>query len=110
MDPYSGTPADAYDFRMNAPPRLGHTESKWFAYDEKYWISFLPFMEYDGDSLATLELYPFHLGQDKPRSQKGRPGMAYGKLAEKILGIIKNLSKPYGTEIIIKDGVGSVKF
>jgi poly-gamma-glutamate synthesis protein (capsule biosynthesis protein) len=109
MDPYGGTPADAYDIRMKAPPRLGYPESKWFAYDEKYWISFLPFMEYEGESLTNLKLYPFHLGQDKPRSQKGRPVMAYGELAEKILGIIKNLSKPYGTEIIVKEGVGSVK-
>jgi poly-gamma-glutamate capsule biosynthesis protein CapA/YwtB (metallophosphatase superfamily) len=109
MDPYGGTPADAYDARMEAPPRPGWPEHKWFAYDEKYWISVLPYMEYEGDKLTKLELYPVQLGQDKPRSQKGRPVMAKGELAEKILGIIKKLSEPYGTKITVKDGVGVVK-
>jgi poly-gamma-glutamate synthesis protein (capsule biosynthesis protein) len=106
MDPYSGTPADAYDARMNAPPRPGYPEHKWFAYDEKYWISILPYMEYEGDKLTKLLLYPIQLGQDKPRSQKGRPVMAKGELADKILDIIKKLSKPYGTKITVKNGIG----
>jgi len=109
MDPYSGTPADAYDARMKSTPRFGYPEHKWFAYDEKYWISVLPSMEFEGDRLTKLELHPVQLGQDLPRSQKGRPMLAKGELANKILGIIKKLSKPYGTEIVKKKGVGVVK-
>jgi poly-gamma-glutamate capsule biosynthesis protein CapA/YwtB (metallophosphatase superfamily) len=109
MDPYSGTPADAYDARMKSTPRFGYPEHKWFAYDEKYWISVLPSMEFEGDRLTKLELHPVQLGQDLPRSQKGRPMLAKGELADKILGIIKKLSKPYGTEIVKKKGVGVVK-
>ena len=109
MDPYSGSPADAYDARMKSTPRFGYPEHKWFAYDEKYWISVLPSMEFEGDRLTKLELHPVQLGQDLPRSQKGRPMLAKGELANKILGIIKKLSKPYGTEIVKKKGVGVVK-
>jgi poly-gamma-glutamate capsule biosynthesis protein CapA/YwtB (metallophosphatase superfamily) len=109
LDPYSGTPADAYDARMKSTPRPGYPEHKWFAYEEKYWISVLPYMEFEGDRLTKLELHPVQLGQDLPRSQKGRPMFATGELADKILGIITKLSKPYGTEIVKKKGVGVVK-
>ncbi len=109
LDPYSGTPADAYDTRMEAPPRPGRSEHKWFAYDEKYWISVLPHMEYEGDKLVKLVLYPIQLGQEKPRSQKGRPMLAKGELADKILGIMSKLSEPYGTKILVVDGVGLVE-
>jgi poly-gamma-glutamate capsule biosynthesis protein CapA/YwtB (metallophosphatase superfamily) len=109
LDPYSGTPAAAYDARMKSPPRPGYPEHKWFAYDEKYWISVLPCMEFEADRLTKLELHPVQLGQDLPRSQKGRPMLAKGELADKILGIIKKLSKTYGTEIVKKKGVGVVK-
>lgn len=108
LDPYSGTPPDAYDARMEAPPKPGHPERKWFAYDEKYWISVIPYMEFEGDKLAKLELYPIELGQNKPRSQKGRPIFAEGELADKILKIITKLSKPYGTKIKIEDKIGVV--
>ena len=66
-------------------------------------------MEYEGGKLTKLELHPIQLGQDKPRSQKGRPMLAKGELADKILVIIKKLSEPYGTKIIVKDGVGVVE-
>jgi poly-gamma-glutamate synthesis protein (capsule biosynthesis protein) len=108
MDPYSGTPANAYDARMKAQPRPGYPEHKWFAYDQKYWISILPYMEFEGDNLSKLELYPIELGQEKSRSQKGRPMLAKGELAEKILQIITELSKPYGTLIVKKDNIGIV--
>jgi len=35
--------------------------------------------------------------------------LAKGELADKILGIIKKLSEPYGTKITVKDGVGVVE-
>jgi len=35
--------------------------------------------------------------------------MAEGELGEQILGVVKYLSKPYGTEITIRDNVGTVK-
>ena len=109
LDPYGGTPADAYDTRMKAPPRPGWPEHKWFAFDEKYWISVIPYMWYEGDKLAKLVLYPIQLGQEKPRSQKGRPLLAKGELADKILGIMSKLSEPYGTKLLVKDGLGLVE-
>jgi len=69
----------------------------------------VPRMVFEGERLRELRLYPVELGQGKPRSQRGRPMMAEGELGEQILGVVKYLSKPYGTEITIRDNVGTVK-
>jgi len=109
LDPYSGTPSDAYDARQDAPSRPGWPASKWFTRDRKYWISVVPFMEYEGDKLSSLKLYPVELGQDKPRSQRGRPMFVGEEEGAEIVGIMAKLSEPYGTEISIEKGVGTVK-
>lgn len=109
LNPYEGTVAEAYDARKNAPARPGYPPSKWFTKDEKYWISVLPRMEFKGDGLKELKLYPVELGQGKPRSQRGRPVLAGPAHGKRILDIITKLSKPYGTEIIIEDNIGYVQ-
>jgi poly-gamma-glutamate synthesis protein (capsule biosynthesis protein) len=106
LNHYSGVVSDAYDARQSAKTKPSNQEHKWFTEDEKYWISVLPWMRFIGDSLCDLKLYPVELGMKKPRSQRGRPVLADEKYGKKILGIIKELSEPYGTEIKIKDNVG----
>jgi poly-gamma-glutamate synthesis protein (capsule biosynthesis protein) len=66
-------------------------------------------MEFKGDRLKSLKLYPVELGQDKPRSQRGRPMFVEEKEGSEIVEIMKNLSEPYGTEITIEKGIGTVK-
>jgi poly-gamma-glutamate synthesis protein (capsule biosynthesis protein) len=108
LDPYSGTPSLAYDARHGSKPTPGRKTHVWFTKDEKYWLSILPYMEFEHGSLSELKLYPIELGQDKPRSQRGRPMMTEGALADKILNMIKKLSKPYGTKIRNEEGIGIV--
>jgi poly-gamma-glutamate synthesis protein (capsule biosynthesis protein) len=109
LDPYKGTVSEAFDTRQDAPPRPGWPASKWFTKDVKYWISVIPFMEFEGDRLGSLTLYPVELGQDKPRSQRGRPMFVDEEEGAAIVGIMKKLSEPYGTEISIDGGIGTVE-
>ena len=109
LDPYSGTVSTAFDARHDTPPRPGYQIYKWFTQDEKYWISVMPRMEFLGDKLKELSLYPIELGMEKPRSQRGRPMLANPEFATKILEIIKSLSEPYGTKIDIVDNVGIIQ-
>ncbi len=102
LDKYAGTPADAYDVRAKAH----HAYAGPHAYER--WISFYPRMVFEGDRLKELKLYPIDLGETRPRSQRGRPIPAEPKTAEKILEILKERSESYGTEILIKEGVGTV--
>ncbi len=109
LDPYDGVVSDVYDARQKAKPKPGTSGHVWFTEDEKYWISVLPRMEYKGDELNKLLLFPVELGMNKPRSQRGRPMLANEKYGTKILEVIKKLSEPYGTEIRVKDNVGTVQ-
>jgi len=109
LDPYGGKVSQAFDARQEAPPTPGRQVHKWFTDDEKYWMSVTPRMEYEGDQLRELKLYPIELGQGKPRSQRGRPMLADEETGAKILGVIKKLSEPYGTEIMVEGNVGMVE-
>jgi poly-gamma-glutamate synthesis protein (capsule biosynthesis protein) len=109
LDPYNGTPSLAFDSRYEPKPIPGRRKHEWFTKDEKYWLSILPYMKFESGALSELQLYPIELGQNKPRTQRGRPMIAEGKLSNKILNLITDLSEPYGTKITIKEGVGVVK-
>jgi poly-gamma-glutamate synthesis protein (capsule biosynthesis protein) len=109
LNPYSGKVSQAFDARQDAPPRSGYPVHPWFTKEEKYWISVTPRMEYEGHKLQELKLFPIELGQKKHRSQRGRPMLADKKYGKKIIEVMKSLSKPYGTEIKIKDNVGVVQ-
>jgi len=109
LDPYAGTPSQAFDARQKAELRPGFRKPVWFTDDRKYWLSFIPVMRFEGNLLTELKIYPTELGQDEPRSQRGRPRLASGELADEILDTMIKLSAPYGTEITKEDGVGVVE-
>lgn len=73
------------------------------------WESVVAEVRYEGGELAEILLHPVTLGHGLDRPQRGRPLLATGELAEKILGDLQRFSEPYGTEIEIRDGVGVVR-
>ena len=60
-------------------------------------------------NLLELALHPITLGYGKPAWVRGRPMLAHGVLAEKILNDLVERSKPFGTDIDIREGVGYVR-
>ena len=68
--------------------------------------SVVPYWEAVDGKLTKLKLLPIELNFSKPRSQGGLPH------PEKNGGILERLaemSKPYGTNISIQDGIGTVE-
>ncbi len=61
----------------------------------------------DGE-LTELALHPITLGYGLPAHVRGRPLLAKGELAEKIIGDLERLSAPFGTEITERRGIGYV--
>jgi len=106
LDPYSGTPADAFDAREKGRP---DSQSRWYTKEDKYWKSIIAMAQFEEDKLLELKLFPVTLGQEKPRSQRGRPMLAEPEEATQILETLKKLSEPYGTRIQVEEGVGIVK-
>ncbi len=54
-------------------------------------------------------LYPIDMGYSRPISQRGRPVLAEGQIAQEILRWLQDVSKPYGTEISIEGNVGVIR-
>ena len=55
---------------------------------------------------TEIKLYPISLGMTEKRPQKGVPVLTGD---ENVLSYLAELSKPYGTEMEIKDGVGTIR-
>jgi len=71
------------------------------------WNAVMAAWEMEDGKLTGVQLYPVTLGQEKKRSQKGRPVM---NKSEETLQYLAKLSEPYGTKIDIVDGVGYIRF
>jgi poly-gamma-glutamate synthesis protein (capsule biosynthesis protein) len=65
---------------------------------------------YEGGKLVEVRLYPVDLGIDgtRPVSRNGEPLAASPQQAVRILKLVQNLSKPFGTSIEIENGVGVI--
>ena len=71
--------------------------------------TFVAETRFDGGKLKQVRLIPVDLGQTpRPGSQVGIPRRPAPDVARKILAELVEYSKPFGTVIEIKDGVGII--
>ncbi|WP_138005631.1 CapA family protein [Halalkalirubrum salinum] len=102
----SASPADAFDARVfdEEGNRTG------FLGDSAFWESVLPVCEFDTETgdLESIELHPIELGHELPRPQRGRPLIAEGETAAKILEDLIEFSAPYGTKISVEGNRGRI--
>jgi poly-gamma-glutamate synthesis protein (capsule biosynthesis protein) len=98
LDSQSLTPADLYDNGLRG-----------FHSDARYWECTLPICTFSDGVLTGLTLHPATLGFDKPRSQRGTPGIAGREDSDRILRYVSDLSRAFGTEIVTHGGVGEVR-
>jgi poly-gamma-glutamate synthesis protein (capsule biosynthesis protein) len=72
------------------------------------WEAVIAVPVFVGEELTELALHPITLGHGQPVQVRGRPLLASGELAEKIIGDLQRLSEPFGTGITMRRGVGYV--
>ncbi|MEM2137070.1 MAG: CapA family protein [Candidatus Methanomethylicia archaeon] len=106
---WNSTPADLYDAREKGSPEAIATGFKWFTEKAEYWESILAYMIMEEGKLMELRIYPVDLGQNRNRANRGRPTLATGDKARKILMDIIRMSEKYGTRIKVKDDVGYIE-
>lgn len=91
----TATTADVYDFRS-----AGGTRG--MATDRLNYQTAIVTVSFREGRLAGIEVDPVDLGfGTSKRSQRGRPMLAEGRVANEVLTRIRDLSKPYGTQIEI---------
>lgn len=96
------TPADFYDKRSE-------NDSRGFPGDSVYWQSVVAECRFEERKLDQITLHPIDMGHGKPRSQRGRPVIAKGPVMRVALDRTRRLSKRFGTEVEIKNGVGVIR-
>jgi len=104
-EPYAlGSDAHVADFNDR---RYDHDRSG-FPADRLIWEAVVAVPRFEGRTLQELALHPITLGFGQGRTVRGRPMLAEGELAGKIVSDVERLSKPFGTTITTRDGVGYV--
>jgi poly-gamma-glutamate synthesis protein (capsule biosynthesis protein) len=79
-----------------------------FPADREYWDSVAVITKWDGGKFVEAELHPITLGFQTPRSERGRPKLASGADATRILDMMITRSKNFGATVTVRNGVGVV--
>lgn len=96
------TTADVYDFRSG-------NGTRGMAMEPIRWQTVLAEVLFQKGQFAEVQLHPVDLGYSTgKRSQRGRPVLAEGDVADEILCRVQQLSAAFGTRVTIEDGVGRV--
>ena len=95
-------PGDFLDARTDGG-RKGHPAHRGF------WENVAVKCAFSKGALAELRVYPVDMGFGRPRPQRGRPVLAGGAVAKRILDRMARLSKTFGTEIRVEKNVGVVR-
>lgn len=94
-------PADYLDARYDKDRRS-------FPSDREYWDSVAVVTKWESGKFVEAELHPITLGFQTPRSERGRPKLAAGADASRILEMMTTRSKAFGATVTVKNGVGVV--
>jgi poly-gamma-glutamate synthesis protein (capsule biosynthesis protein) len=95
------TPADFLDART-AGGKKGHPS------EPAYWENMFAVCGFEHRKLKEIKIVPIDQGFGRPRAQRGRPLLANGEVADRVIERVVRLSKRYGTRISKRDGVGVV--
>jgi poly-gamma-glutamate capsule biosynthesis protein CapA/YwtB (metallophosphatase superfamily) len=96
------TPSDFLDARTSGGKK-GHPA------DPAYWENMFAVCAFSGGKLKEIKIYPIDQGFGRPRPQRGRPVLAEGEVAGRVLERVSRLSKRYGTTISVRKGVGLIE-
>lgn len=77
-----------------------------FAVNPRIWSAVLAGWELRDGRVTDVKLYPVSLGYDLPRYRRGLPAIEDGM---ETLEYIAKLSEPFGTQIMLENGVGTVR-
>ncbi len=95
------TPAIVYDTRYGG-------DTKGFPADPRYWETVMPLLEFDGERITGLEIVPVSLAHGPRAHRRGKPEVASGEIAERVLTRLQKLSQVYGTVVRIEGERASI--
>ena len=110
-------PSDSYErFRADpqATPGLVYrtrtdNDRKGFPSDRKFWESAVPICTFEDGRLTAMEVHPISLGLGEAPHRRGRPRLAAGEEADRILGRFAALSAPFGTQLDVAGDIATLR-
>lgn len=94
-------PSDFYDARSD------HDRRGWPA-DPMFWQSVIAHVVFRDGLPAKVILTPIEIGFGKKRPDRGYPAVADTAMSTQILERLQKLSQPFGTNLTIRDGIGTI--
>jgi len=95
------TPSDFLDARTNGGKK-GHPS------DPAYWENMFAVCRFSKKKLSRIEIQPIDQGFGRPTPQRGRPMLAEGEVAQRVIERVTRLSQRYGTKVVNRNGVGLI--
>jgi poly-gamma-glutamate synthesis protein (capsule biosynthesis protein) len=84
-------------------------DTRGFPVNREIWESVVAVPRWRGRQLIDIQLYPITLGFGAPPAQRGRPLLADAELGRKIIDDLIERSRPLGTTIEWRDGIGIIR-
>ena len=99
---WEATPADFYDARSG-------NETRGQTVQPIRWQSAIARVDFSAKVLKEVKLLPVDLGFGRSRSQRGRPLLAEGEVAEEIIERFQRLSGPFGTDFKVEGNTATIQ-
>ncbi len=96
------TPSDFLDARTSGGKK-GHPS------DPAYWENMFAVCKFNQKELKEIKIFPIDQGFGRPRPQRGRPLLAEGEVASRVIDRVTRLSQRYGTKISNRDDIGVIE-
>jgi poly-gamma-glutamate synthesis protein (capsule biosynthesis protein) len=96
------TPSDFLDARTSGGKK-GHPS------DPAYWENMVTLCRFEKKKLKEINIFPIDQGFGRPRPQRGRPLLARGEVANRVIERVTRLSLRYGTKISNRHGLGVIE-
>ena len=64
---------------------------------------------FQNNSLSDIKVFPIDQGFGRPRPQRGRPLLAEGDVAHRVIERVTRLSLRYGTKVLNRGGIGVIE-
>jgi energy-coupling factor transporter ATP-binding protein EcfA2 len=95
------------EVRLNGAPPAGAIDSTGLL--GSWNVTILPVMTYEGGRVKEIRIYPIDVRRNAQSKQSGLPQLASPQLGRKILTLVRDLSKPFGTDVRIEGNVGVIR-
>ncbi len=74
-----------------------------------FWENMAVTCHFDSGRLSEIKIHPVDLGFGMRRGQRGRPMLARGDIADRVIARVADMSRAYGVSVQAEDGIGVIR-